>query len=287
MTFRKNLRTIAIGLGASLLVSPAHAIAIAGATIQNSTGGLNSSSAAVLGQGKVKKANINALTGLFAGDEWRLLDRENKPSKPFNNVNFLLTADTGQRSGEWGVSWDGTDIPDYMDYVLVLKSGKKSGKRWGAYLFESASLGPDLQDLGGTFGISWLNKKGKNAKLRHASIFGRIGEAPPAGEAGGPGDGAGGSGDGAGGPGDGFDGPGDGFGGLGDGFSGSGDGFGGPGDGDGGSGDEVGGSGNSDSGSGDEVGGPDANAVPTPGSLALLVMGLSLVLMQLRQRSRN
>jgi len=136
MKFRKNLRTAVISLGASLLASQAHAIAITDATIQNSIGGLDSSSAAVLGLGKIKNANINALTGLFAGDSWSLLDRTNKPSKPFNAVNFLLTANTGQRSGEWGVSWDDTDVPAYMDYVLVLKSGKQ----WGAYLFESASL---------------------------------------------------------------------------------------------------------------------------------------------------
>gem|GEM_PF-2010559 len=259
MEFQKKLRTTVISLGACLLASQAHAIAISDATIQNPTGGLEPSSAAVLEKGKIKNANINALTGLFAGDAWTLLDRTNKASKPFNDVNFLLAADTGQRSGEWALSWDGFDFPAYMDYVLVLKSGKQ----WSAYLFDSASLVADSQDVAGTFKISWLNKKGKIAKLRHASIFGRIGEAPVI---------------------------------LSDGDRGTGGDRGTSRDGgtgrDSGTGEEGGTVGNGSTGDGDgsagggaRVGDAAANAVPIPGTLALLVTGIAVGRRQRRQKN--
>jgi hypothetical protein len=168
----KQLRTAVIALGVSLLAAQAHAIAVSNATIRNSQGGFDNASATWLGQGHIKDANIDALPGLFEGDHWSLLDRTNKSSKTFNGVNFLLTADTHQRTGDWSLDWIGSGAPAYMDYVLVLKSGKQ----WGAFLFDSVSL--DVDDLGGNFGISWLNKKGKIGKLRHASIFGRVGVAP-------------------------------------------------------------------------------------------------------------
>jgi len=239
MAFQKFLRTVVITLGATLLATKAHAGLISDATIRNTSGGLDAANAVLMGKGKVKKANVNLLTGEFAGDAWSLLDRTNKSSTPFNGVNFVLNADTGQRSGEWGLNWVGVDVPEYMDFVLVLKSRKM----WAAFLFESASLAP--QELGGGFNINWLNKKGKVPKLRRAFIFGRTVVAPV--------DpysyicscsvvitnvpvtilsGAGGAGHGV-------------------------------------------------------AGNLAVNDVPTPGTLALLAMGLVLILMQLRQRRKR
>jgi hypothetical protein len=214
MTIRKIFRTAVIGMAASLIAAQGHAaISVSDATVQNATAGLTNASATVMGQGKIKNAKVNEFTGLFAGNEWSKLDRTNQSSKTFEGVNFVLAADTGQNSGEWFLDWSGAAVPEYMDYVLVLKSGKQ----WGAFLFESVNPSLDLQDLGGTFQISWLNQKGKYGKLRHASIFGRVGDAPVID------------------PPDGPDDP------------------------------------------------NDPNGVPIPGSLALLVMGLGLMLMRLRQ----
>lgn len=86
MPRRSDLQFAVISLGACLLASQALAIAIPDATIWNSTGGIAASIAATLGVGKIKNANINGLTGLFAGDAWTLLDNTNKPPKPFNDV---------------------------------------------------------------------------------------------------------------------------------------------------------------------------------------------------------
>ncbi|MEZ5504302.1 MAG: hypothetical protein R3E50_17200 [Halioglobus sp.] len=177
MTIHRGFTAAFISLGACLLASQAQAIAITDVNLQLSGGGSANPSAAELAQNKPKKAKINALTGLFAGDPWTLLDKSNKPSKTFQGVDFVLTADTGQRSGDWQVSWGAADLPLNMDFVLVLKSGEK----WGAYLFEAGSFSDPSGIAGGDFDISWLNKHGKTPKLQKASIFGRVADAtlPP------------------------------------------------------------------------------------------------------------
>jgi len=260
MSLRNYLQRALLAFGLSVLASQSHAVAISDINIQTSEGVFTNPTAAYLGQGKAKKSAINALTGLFAGDPWSPLDKTNKPSKTFNGVDFLLTADTRQKSGDWGLSWGASDLPQSMDFIVVLKGGKK----WGAYLFEAGSLFSDSGSIAGLFEMSLLNQRGKTAKLRRATIYGRVAAAQdvPDDNPTGPGDGPTGPGDGPTGPGDGPTGPGDGPTGPGDGPTGPGDGPTGPGDGPTGPGD-----------------GPvdvDVTEIPVPGSLALVMLGLGL-----------
>lgn len=263
MTILKGLRTAVLYLGAFLLSSQVHAVSITDVSIQTSTGVFQNPSAAYLGQGKAKKAAINGLTGLFAGDPWTPLDKTNKASKTFNGVDFTLTADVRQKSGEWGLAWNDAALLQTMDFILVLKGGKK----WGAYLFESGSLFSDAGGINGLFEMTLLNKRGKLAKLRRATIYGRVAALQdiPDDTPTGPGDGPTGPGDGPTGPGDGPTGPGDGPTGPGEGPTGPGDGPTGPGDGPTGPGDGP--TGPDD---------PDVTEIPAPGSLALTLLGLGL-----------
>lgn len=282
MKFRKQLRVALLGLGASVLTSQAYGIAITDVNIQTSEGVFVNPSAAYLGQGKAKKSAINGLTGLFAGDPWTPLDKTNKPSKTFNAVDFVLTADTRKRSGGWELAWGDSELPQTMEFILVLKGGKK----WGAYLLEAGNMFSDTGGIDGLFEMSLLNKRGKIAKLRRATIYGRVAsiDIPDDGSTG-PGDGSTGPGDGSTGPGDGSTGPGDGSTGPGDGSTGPGDGSTGPGDGSTGPGDGSTGPGDGATGPGDGTNGPDINAIPTPGSLGLLILGLGLALRQFRRKA--
>ncbi|MEZ5572925.1 MAG: hypothetical protein R3E64_13010 [Halioglobus sp.] len=312
MTFKPHINAIALSLGLCLLASQAHAIAVSAVTLQNSGGGYDNASASAQGLKKPKKSVINGLDGLFAGDQWTVLDKSNKPSKTFNGVDFVLTADSRQRSGDWGLTWNDSDLAQYMDFVVILKGGKQ----WAAYLFEAGSIGVDSLSANGIFDMPLVKKKnGKTAKLRRATIMGRLADlpididVPPPGSGDGTqgsGDGTQGSGDGTQGSGDGTQGSGDGTQGSGDGTQGSGDGTQGSGDGTQGSGggtqgsgggtqgsgDGTQGSGDGTQGSGDGTQGSGAgtadqnpNSVPTPGSFALFTLGLALCRRQLRRRS--
>jgi hypothetical protein len=304
MTYRKTLRIAMLGLGVSLLTSQAHAVAITDVNIDTSGGAFVNPSAAYLGQGNAKKIAINELTGLFAGDPWALLDTTKKPSNPFNNTNFVISADRHKKSGEWGVAWGEADLTQTMDFILVLKGGKQ----WGAYLFESGSDLSDTGSIDGLFQMSMLNKKGKAPRLHRALIFGRVaandgsstgtggsssgsdGSSSGGSEGGSPGGSEGGSSGGSesgswGGSEGGSSG-----GSEGDSWSGSEGGSSGGSEGGSWSGSEGGsdgGSSGSDEGTLGSGGAPtdQVTDVPAPGSLALLLLGLGLV--GLRQLSRN
>lgn len=174
MTIRKGISTAVVTLGAYLLASHAQAVAITDASILGAAGAFQSSSAVQSGKGKPKKEHINGFSGIFAGEPWSLLDKTNKPAEPFNDVLFLLSADVRKRSGTWELSSDKPYIPPLMDFLLLLKSGK----HWGAYLFEAGVIDPVDQAIGGNFEISWVNKKGRIPKLRYASIYGRLADVP-------------------------------------------------------------------------------------------------------------
>jgi hypothetical protein len=274
MIYGKTLRIALLGLGATLLASQAHSVAITDTSIQTTGGVFVNPASAYLGQGKAKKAAINGLTGLFAGDPWTKLDNTKKASTTFNGTDFVLTADTRKKSGSWGLDWDNATLAQPMDFILVLKGGKK----WGAYLFEAGSDLATAGSLDGLFNMSLLNKAGKIAKLRKATIYGRVaaiddtggGEGGSEGGTGGSGGsgGVGGSEGGTGGSG--------GSGGSGGGAGGSG-GAGGIGGSDGGTG-GAGGEGSTGSGA------ATVNDIPTPGSLALLLLGLGLGARQISQK---
>ncbi len=283
--FRKPLRTALLCVGASLLAFQAHAISITDVSVQTSEGIFTNPSAAYLGQGKAKKAAINALTGLFAGDPWKPLDKTNKPSKPFDGVNFTLTADTGMKAGEWDLAWTESNLPQTMDFILLVKGGRK----WGAYLFEAGSIFSDSGKIDGLFEMSLLNNFGKVAKLRKATIFGRVAAVDAADSQGGSWtyndsvaptiiDGAS-SGSGSGGT-AGADGSTGGDGGT--------AGSGGNGSNESGNGDTTGaggaGAGSQDGGSFGGAIDADARDIPAPGSLALVVLGLGLGLRQFSRR---
>lgn len=206
MTFRKGLGSTVISLGACLLASQVNAFALTDAGIRNLAGEIESSSAAHQGKGNAKVADINALTGLFAGDAWSFLDETNKSSTAFKDVSFILSADLKQTSGAWTLSSEGSDVSLYMDFALVMKGQGQ----WGAYLFESINVSSGDGEAGGNFHMPFINEHRKIAKLDHASIYGRLAKAPAS---------------------------------------------------------------------------PDSNAVPIPGSLALLAIGLVLGVRQLRQNS--
>jgi len=274
MTIRDLFAAVSLSLGASLLTAQAHALAITDVSVQNSGGGYDNASAAAQGLKKPKTSVINSLDGLFAGDAWTVLDDTRKPSKTFNGVDFTLTADKKKHSGAWGLDWNDPDLAQYMDFVLVLKGGKQ----WAAYLFEAGSIGTSSMTADGLFEMTLVkNKNGKTARLRRATIFGRMADLPIDGTDSSvvvlpPGSGT---------PGSNFVTPG------------SGSGTDGSAGGTPGSDGSTQGSGGGTQGSGVITGGPTGsgnlavvtNPMPAPGSLALVVLSLALCGMQLRKKS--
>jgi hypothetical protein len=171
MTFRKELCTTLISLGAFLAASQTYAVAVTDVSIFNPAGNFESSSATGQGKGNFKKVDINAL---FAGDPWTLLDTTNKHANALLDVSFLFTADTKKKSGAWELSWNDSTLPLNMDFVILLKGGKQ----WGAYLFEASSFSFDIGQAHGTFMMPAITKKGRQSKLLQASIFGRLATIP-------------------------------------------------------------------------------------------------------------
>lgn len=158
------------GLAVGLAASRAQAIAITDVSFRILPDAYQNASAAQQLSGNDSVAAINALTGVFAGDAWTLLDKTDASSTLFNNVTFTLTSAVGSTSGGWQLSWSGGGLPLNMDFIFVTKAANN----WGAYLFESTNFTAAPVTGDGTFAISWLNNGAQTPGLSHASIYGRL-----------------------------------------------------------------------------------------------------------------
>ncbi|MCB1701141.1 MAG: hypothetical protein KDI14_09920 [Halioglobus sp.] len=162
------------GLVIGLAASRAQAIAITDVSFRIPPAVSQNASAAQQVAGNDSVAEINKLSGAFAGDTWTLLDKTDAASTVFNNVTFTLTSVAGNKSGGWQLSWSGGGLPLNMDFVFVTKAARD----WGAYLFESMNFTTAPMAGEGTFAISWLNNGGQTPGLSHASIYGRLANDP-------------------------------------------------------------------------------------------------------------
>ena len=145
-----KLYMILVFVASLLLSAQANSLAISDVNFGLLPDATTQAAAAHLGNRNDTARRVNRIDGLFEGDRWRLLDRTNRDSNNFRDTTFELTADTGQRSGSWNLSWSGTDIPLYMDLVFVVKAGQN----WGAYLVESVNVGGGLLAAFGSFEVT-------------------------------------------------------------------------------------------------------------------------------------
>jgi hypothetical protein len=132
---------------------------------------------AQLFDGNDRLRDINEFTGdgVFDGGEWVLLDKTDDSPNPFEGVTFELTADVGDSSGEWSLTWselDSSGLPLEMDFVFVTKAASN----WGAYLFESVTFTSDPLVLNGTYTVSWTNNGGQIPGSSHLSVYARKAE---------------------------------------------------------------------------------------------------------------
>lgn len=118
---------------------------------------------------------INALSGLFSGNTWTLIAKDDPPGSPAGTgslagINFSLLA-SGATSGTWDLTWSGSGFPVQIDIVAVLKGSNN----FAAYLFDNEVLtaaGTNTPDDPWT--ITLVTPNGKNTPdLSHLSLYGR------------------------------------------------------------------------------------------------------------------
>ena len=93
-------------------------------------------------------------------------DETNDTGVLVQGVNFAVTE---TNSGIWTLTASGASLPDYFDFVGVLKQGKE----WTAYLFDDRLV--DGTD-GGTYVITFRGLP-NTFDVSHISIYARAGEA--------------------------------------------------------------------------------------------------------------
>ena len=161
MKTQKLIQIGALSAVLGMVSSAAQAVAITDVTFRFLPGDYRNADTAALFSGNDSLADINALSGAFAGDPWSLLDKTDSGSTEFQGVTFTLAAPEDSTAGGWSLEWaeSGTPgLPLEMDIVFVTKAGPS----WAAYLFESVTFSSFPLAGDGTFEISWLNSEKEN-----------------------------------------------------------------------------------------------------------------------------
>lgn len=117
---------------------------------------------------------INGLNGLFAGNSWTEIAKDDGPgvadTGSIDGVTFTVKATTG-KSGTWDLTWTGSALPATVDLVAVLKGAGY----WSAFLFDNELLlapGTNLPD--DSWKITFTTPNGNNlADLSHLTLYGR------------------------------------------------------------------------------------------------------------------
>ena len=161
-----------VALLASLAPLQASAIAVTDVSFRIGTDPYEYADDAVLFSGS--NDSISGLNAVFGGDPWQLLDKTDDEPTAIADVLFTVDADVDLRSGAWQLSWSGPGLPAVVDLMFVTKAAGK----WGAYLFDDMLFTANPSSGDGTFEISWRNQGGNVPRLSHASVYGRVSNAP-------------------------------------------------------------------------------------------------------------
>lgn len=88
-----------------------------------------------------------------------------------NDINFAVAKQNTSVSGTWTLTGTGTPLPQYFDFVGVLKQGTG----YAAYLFDNVLF--DGND-GGTYAINFFKPPQTTFDVSHISIYARAGVKP-------------------------------------------------------------------------------------------------------------
>jgi len=120
-------------------------------------------------------AEVNSLTGAFAGNPWSEIAKDDPPggaagSGSYGGINFMLSATVGN-IGTWDLTWSGSALPANIDLVAVLKAGNL----YSAYLFDNEFLAAaGTNNPNDLWKISFHNLNNMNyPDLSHLSLYGR------------------------------------------------------------------------------------------------------------------
>jgi hypothetical protein len=108
-------------------------------------------------------------------------DDQNGGTGTLDGIQFTITADLDEASGDWILTWtdtngsDPANLPILFDFALLLKSSTEAV----AYLFEDVILTNDPYTGTGTFQVVITNPQGVPQDLSHMSIHGVFGGTPP------------------------------------------------------------------------------------------------------------
>jgi hypothetical protein len=148
-------------------------LAVTDMTYSGNTPTANADNCYGVSSGNDSLAAINALWG---GGFVLLTKSDGPDGSILNGIDFTVT--NSNVTGTWLLTGSGTPLPQFFDFVGVIKQGAgPADGGFAAYLFDDASF--DGSD-GGTYEVTFGpgNNDGTPFDLSHISIYGRLGSDP-------------------------------------------------------------------------------------------------------------